>query len=441
MLQYILALLTILVFVILIIRKPQVETYVLYVMAVLPLMDTKILPLEYGFIKTFDVVSVISLILFFNSFVNFKKTNTFWGFLVLTISLWTFTLLSNVYSEFGFTNSHLLYQVFTIFIYTRFLFIYCRKWQNRYKVVKAFKYGFTIALIFMGLQILIGPQFSLGGMGLNVINETTGVIRYPGIFMESQYNTQFLAMGCFIFFVAKKNLSNQKKYLNYLGFAISVVFIFFAGGRSALGGFLIGILILFLAASVRIKMIGILAGLLFLSIYFISAPQNGIFSRSENLGDDINFRQEIWKETYTIIKKHPLLGVGFGNFSPYITKYHNDLYLEITPGEFTYFNQPENGYLKILVEQGVLAFSSFLLLILIPATRTALGLINKTIAYNMIFFLAGLSAWLVAFNTVYSLLDYRLLAMAGTWITMMILSARHPINVKTKILHDHNAKV
>ncbi|WP_282117767.1 O-antigen ligase family protein [Maribacter aquivivus] len=432
MLQYVLALLTILFFMVLIFRKPTVKTYVLYILIVLPLIDSKILPLAYGFVRVFDVITLVALILFYKDIFTFNlSNNTRWGLLILTICFWTFTLLSNFYSEFGFGNYYLLYQLFSVFIYTRLIIVYCNQnWENRYKVVQAFKTGFTIALIFMALQIVFGLDVRITGLGPNVYSESTGLIRYPGVFGESQYNSQFLAMGSFIFLVLKPNISLNNKLLNYLGFITAVIFIFFAGGRSALGGFIVGLLILFFMLKPRFKVIGIFAGIIMITFYLMVSPKSGVFSRADNLGDDLEFRQEIWSETYTIIKEHPILGIGFGNFKPYISKYHQELYLEITPGEFTYFNQPENGYLKILVEQGIIAFSIFVWFIIIAISRVIWYLIQKTIEKNSIYFLSALTAWLVAFNTVYSLLDYRLLTMVGFFITMMIMYARNTIETK-----------
>lgn len=431
MLQYILALLTIIGFMVLIFRRPTVESYVLYILMLLPLIDSKILPLAYGFFKVFDVISLIAFILFYRDIFTFNiSNNSRWGLLVLTVCFWIFTLLGNFYSEFGFKNYYLFYQLFSIFIFTRLVIVYCNQnWENRFKLIKAFKIGFTIALVFMALQIIIGLEIRIAGLGPNVYNESTGLIRYPGIFGESQYNSQFLAMGSFIFLVLKAKISTKDKLLNYLGFTTAVIFIFFAGGRSALGGFIVGLFFVFITLKPHYKVTSVLIGIVMITAYLLVSPKIGVFSRADNLGDDLEFRQEIWSETYTIIKERPLLGVGFGNFKPYISKYHQELYLEITPGEFTYFNQPENGYLKILVEQGVLAFSIFVLFILIAIIRVIWYLIQNSIEKNSIYFLSALTAWLVAFNTVYSLLDYRLLTMVGFFITMMIMYTRNPFKL------------
>ena len=427
MLQYIIALISISVFLFLILKKPEIETYLLFVMFGLPFIDTKILPLEYGFIKTFDVITVISLIVFFKPFFHYERRGTSWGYLILILLFWILTLISNWYSEFGFTNYYLLYQIFTVFIFTRFLIIhFSTNWENRHKLISAFKMGFSIALVIMALQIIIGLEVTYyTAFNPNVYNESSGLIRYPGIFSESQYNGQFLAMGSLVFLTLQEKFEGKGKYLRYAGFLVGAVFVFMAGSRSAIGGLGAGLFVLLFFASARVKTLGFLAAAVLLGIFFIASPDKGIFSRTENISDDLDFRQGIWEETYEIIEEHPLLGIGFGNFEPYLTKYHQDMFLETSDNEILYFTQPENGYLKILVEQGYLTFFIFVLLITIPLFRALKGVFLKSIHSNTIFFVAALVSWLVAFNTVYSFLDYRLLALVGTWVTMLILHKRN----------------
>ena len=437
MLQYIIALLSILSFIVLILRKPKIETYLVYAFFILPFVDTKILPLAYGFVKTFDVITVLSLIIFFKQFISFKRSNEYWGLLVLVMLLWIITIVSNANSEFGFTNLYLLYQIFTVFIFTRFLIIYCsNNWDNRFKIFSSFQTGFTISLVFMALQILFGLGVTYyTGFNSNVFNEETGLIRYPGIFSESQYNGQFLAMGSFMFLTLNKDGDLKYTYLKLFTVALSILFVFLAGSRSAIGGLLFGMFVLFIFSSAQIKTAGLILALLIGSIYVISSPAQGVFSRTENIGEDLDFRQEIWKETYGIIKEHPTLGIGMGNFEPYLEKYHQNMYLEVSPGEIIYFTQPENGYLKILVEHGIIVFTIFLIFITVPLVLTIknlwLGIIDK----NTLYIVAALVSWIVAFNTVYSFLDYRLLVMVATWVTLLIMHLR---TMNNDVKHKRN---
>mgnify|MGYP003686037289 CR=1 FL=1 len=441
MLQYVIALFTILLFIVLFFRKPKIETYVLYVLITLPFLDTKILPLAFGFVRSFDVITLIALAFLLKEFFLFDYKIKYKVYLILGILILLFSLLSGLNSEFGFSTYYAYYPLFTIFIFIRFLFLYSNKVNgSNWKILKALKTGYLIALIFMTVQIVVGPNFSLySGLGLNVLNEETGIIRYSGVFAESQFNGQFLAMGCFIFLIIPTSISKSKQLLNYFGFTLSMFYLLLAGSRSAMGGFLIGLILLFIFSDLRIKIYGVLLGVFALISFFIVAPDNGIFSRADNLGDDLDFRQSIWEESYDIFQEYPILGVGLGNFQDFTLKYKQDLYLEISPGEFLYFTQPENGYLKILTEQGSVVFLVFSLFFLIPFLQFAYNVFwikaNPTAKY----LIAALLCWLTAFNTVYSLSDYRLLLVVSTilfYLTVFVSS-----NTKSTSQLSRNAAI
>lgn len=429
MFQFILALVVILTFGFFIFRKPSVETYVLFVTFALPFIDLKILPSAYGLIRVFDVITVFSLILFFKNFTSFKKKGRYITYVILVVLFWIFTLLGKLNSQFPTEKLFLLYQVFTIFIYTRFIFIYIEENpKNRDNLVYAFKVSYTIAVAWVFVQTIVGTNFTYyEKVSMNVYNESTGVIRYPGVFNDSQYNGQFLAMGSFIFLLFKKNISTKKKYFHYIGFAFAVLALILAGARSALGGFIVGLTLLLLIAKNRTKIIAAFIGCLGFIIFSVASPKVGILSRTASLSNDFLFRSSIWEETYTIIEKYPTLGIGFGNYQKYISNYHQDLYLEFEPGEFVYFHQPENGYLKILVEQGVFAFVIFLCFMVLPIITCLTAALLKD-KKEMIFISASLLAWLVAFTTVYSLVDYRLLVSIGFFASLALLYDRSDIN-------------
>lgn len=158
--------------------------------------------------------------------------------------------------------------------------------------------------------------------------------------------------------------------------------------------------------------------------FLILAPQLDIFNRSKNLSDDFLFRESIWEETIDIVKENPFLGIGIGNFENYTTKYNQNLYLEIETGEILFFDQPENGYLKILVEHGVLVFAIFLLFLLLPLTKNLISYRHKENQW-VVFIMASFVSWLVSFSTVYSISDYRLLIVVGTCISLLIISSKN----------------
>lgn len=417
MLQYVLAFLTVTTFVALFIKRPNVETYILFVITLMPLMNAKILPLAYGFVKTFDVITLLALLILNKEFLLANNKIIHKLYLILGLLFITITLLSGLNSEFKFANYYNYYPIFTIPIFLRFLFVFYSTEENRLKLISAFKLSYTFFLLFIFLQVIFGLQVSIyGSIGVNVFDEETGVTRYPGFFAESQFSGQYLALGSFVFLQKQTDSIFKKLYFNYIGFACSIVFMLLAGSRSAMGGFLIGVSLIFLLSNIKVKVIGISLGISAIALLYLLVPNNGIFSRTDNLGDDLGFRQSIWKETYEIIKNKPVLGIGLGNFENYTSKYNQSLYLEAEPGVFIYFTQPENGYLKILVEHGVLAFAIFLLFFISLLLKIGIHLFYKSANQNAIYIVAGLLSWLTAFNTVYSLSDYRILLAVSIFL-------------------------
>lgn len=426
MLQYIIALLSILTFGYFIFKKPTVETYVLFVAYALPFIDTKILPLAYGFLKVFDVVTVISLLLFFKEFISFKASSKGKIYSILVVLFWVFLLLSKVNSTYPTNNLHLIYQPFTIFIFTRFLLIYLGQEKVAFhKFVSAFQLSVVILAGVLFVQLFLGPNFSyLTDFNSNLVNKDTGLIRYPSLFQDSQICGQFLAMSSFSLLYFKPDITLKKKKIYILFFALTTIALFLAASRSAIGGFGIGLILLVLFQNYRIKLLVGGMGIGLLLLIFVIQPKEGIFSRTESISEDFSFRQSIWTETGEIISQYPVLGIGFGNFQKYIKRHKQDLYLQTeSGGEFYYFNQPENGYLKILVEHGYLGFIIFLALLLIPIFSVLKRVLNGTLEKQVIYAIAAITAWAVAFNTNYSLLDYRILFAVGTFVCLLIFSA------------------
>lgn len=425
MLQYILAFLSILAFGYFIFKKPTVETYVLFVAYTLPFIDTKILPLAYGFVKVFDVVTAISLVLFFKDFISFKASQKGKIYVVLVILFWVFLLLSKMNSAYPFNNLHFIYQPFTILIFTRFLLIYLEQKPVAFdKFISAFQLSVMILVGVVFIQLVLGPNFSYTtDINKNVVNLDSGLIRYPGLFQDSQTCGQFLALGSFSLLYFKSHIKLKKKRSYFLFFILTIIAIFLAASRSAIGGFGIGIMFLLLFQSTKIKLIVGSIGVGLLLLIFTIQPKEGIFSRTDSISEDYLFRKSIWEETGDIIEQYPLLGIGFGNFQKYIKRHKQDLYLQTeSGGDFYYFNQPENGYLKVLVEHGYLGFFIFISLLIIPIINVILKAKNGQVEKHVLYSIAAVLTWAVAFNTNYSLLDYRILLAVGTFVCLTIFS-------------------
>ena len=403
-----------------------VQSCLFFILCMLPFMDLKITKEAWGGFKMFDALCFYCLVFLLKDFttINLKHRNNF--YLLLFMALGIVVLLGGLLSEFPGKAYLNLVKIFPIFIFGRFLLTECFR-DNLFhiKAIKALKISYLISLAFLAVQVVIGLKFTFySELSPNTIDPVFHIVRYPGVFYDSQGHGQYLAMGSFLFLYPEPGRSRRNMYLNYLVFALAIIAINLAGSRSAFGGFVIGAVISFFIAAGRYRMIGaialVAAGILFTTI----SIHSGVFDRAKNISDDLQFRQGLWTEAYQIADKHPWLGIGSGNYQNYVIRHNQNQYLEIESGQRIYFDQPENGYLKIMVELGFTGFGIFILFMLVPLVKG----FKAAIVYNetkVAFLLASLVCWLVAFNTVYSIYDYRIFIVV---VSMVVLIITYPEN-------------
>ncbi|EHQ28706.1 O-antigen ligase family protein [Mucilaginibacter paludis] len=412
-------------------RGNTVQSCLLFVLSLLPLMDLKITNEAWGGFKTFDAISFYCLIFLLKDFVtiNLESRNNFY-FLLFAL-LMVVILLGGLASEFPERTYLNLVKTLPVFIFGRFLILECCKDPDFHdQVIRALKVSYLTALSFLFMQWIIGLRFTFyPSLSPNTVDPVFHIIRYPGVFYDSQGSGQYLAMGSFLFLYVKENATRQSRWLSYLVFVLAVIGINIAGSRAAFGGFAIGLVMAFFMVAKNYRLLGLaclaVAYLVFTSI----SIHNGVFDRSKNLSEDLVFRQSIWSEAYDIAQKHQLLGIGSGNYQNYVIRHAQSQYLEVEDGQLVYFDQPENGYLKIMVELGFTGFAIFCLFLIVPLFKGLIffikGLVDKRVAYLM----ASLISWGIAFNTVYSIYDYRILLMVAC---MVILIITYPLkNVDT----------
>ncbi|MFS4416356.1 O-antigen ligase family protein [Maribacter sp. 2307ULW6-5] len=424
MLQYIIALVVILGFMGVFVWRPTVGTYIKYTLWTLPFTSTKILPLDYGFIRVFDVLAVTAVLFLFREFVTLRSRRDNLGYVLVIVVFIGLTLLGKFFSAYPQEKLYMLYPLFTIFIFTRFFIHYLYEdFERRYELLRILKFGFGLAMLFILLQIVIGPSITYyTEIHNNAKGESFSTTRFPGLFLDSQTNGQFLAMASFLFLLMPPNAKKLEKYLGYALFGAMGVSVVLAGSRAALGGFLLGCVLFFLMAKLKTKIVLGTLGIFSVLVIFLAKPNAAIFGRTDNLGEDYNFREAIWEETFGMIAKHPIWGIGMANYEKYIMTYHQDLNIVIEPGvEYYFFRQPENGYLKIMVDQGIPAFVLFFAMVAYPLLRSGIGWLNGRVNGEVKYVICSALAFMVAFNTVYTLLDYRLACLFTLLISLALL--------------------
>ncbi|WP_316790915.1 O-antigen ligase family protein [Pedobacter frigoris] len=420
---FILAALTLLMFVLNVFYNGNtVESCLIFILTCLPLMNLKITPEAMGGFKTFDFICFYGLIFLLKDFttIQLKTRQNFYFvfFVILSIIL----VIGGLASEFPNRTFFSFIKFLSIFIFGRFLLISCYKDPSFHqRVIAALKASYLMALVFLGLQFIFGLGFTFyPKLGPNTIDPIFHMVRFPGIFYDSQAHGQYLAMGSFLFLYVEEGTKRNVRLLNYLVFILAVIGLNLAGSRAPIGGFVIGLFAILFILSGKYRLYGGIVIVLAITFYMVIAPTTGVFQRAENLSEDYLFRKNLWEEALVISQENSLLGIGSGNYQDHITRHNQDQYLEIEDGLFLYFDQPENGYLKILVEFGYIGFGVFALMLIIPLLKAIIGYFRNTFDRKVIFLMASLLSWAVAFSTVYSISDYRIMIVMAVMIILII---------------------
>lgn len=152
----------------------------------------------------------------------------------------------------------------------------------------------------------------------------------------------------------EKKLVNKIIYIN-----LSILFLIGAvlsSSRNVLIGLIVGVILLILIYNIKyiFVLVGMIGGtLLFPKVYY---RLREVIDVSQNQS-----RLEIWKTTWNIIKNHPFLGVGNGNFTDFFRIAYKEQYSK----ELQYIVvSPHNVFLKIQCELGIVGLAVFLILII-----------------------------------------------------------------------------
>lgn len=149
---------------------------------------------------------------------------------------------------------------------------------------------------------------------------------------------------------------NEKKFINKILYLIltiiSLANIIMSGSRNALIGVAIGTVILILYYGVKYLIVLIIPIIMASTIHTLSSRLMDISDMSQNLS-----RIKLWKVALLIIKDHPILGVGNGNYPRYYPDYADKVsYINYTPIKNVH---PHNAFLKAFSEMGILGLASF----------------------------------------------------------------------------------
>lgn len=216
-------------------------------------------------------------------------------------------------------------------------------------------YAFLGAIL---LTILLAPIKAIVGLPFGHFDDLA--------VFKDHIQTGF-AVAIAIYFIAILYTQAQKKHLKwfYLIFGLaSVCYLFSIGGRTGYMVFFV-LIILFLWEKWRIK--GLLSAFLVLLlgisvIYFTSpifkarmveAHHDWVAYHQGNEVTSVGLRMSFAKNSWNLVKQHPIFGTGTGSFIPEYAK------LPLPVNEITH--NPHNEFLNITVQLGLVGLAIFLL--------------------------------------------------------------------------------
>jgi O-antigen ligase len=399
------------------------KAYIKYMLFAFPFLGIDLMPSVISF-NLFDFLTIAFLIFFYQTKDYSFRTNSIYNylFLLFIINL----LLGLIFAEENTKDTATsVIQVFSLFIFIRiFALELINSSEFKNEILLLLRGLLIFSFIFLVCQFVFGPTFSFAKS--ENINVAGGVsIRYPSFFQDPQKYAQFLAALSFMMFMRlNKNKDSNQLSGVYLA-VLSILSLLLTGGRAGLGGWLVGIFLILFLGPAKFKGQIVFAALLIGLCTFYFQEQIPIFKRA-GIEESYLFRQSIWKEAIEIFEEHPFFGIGIGNYANYVSLHYPNQFW-IHDNEITFYDHPESGYLKILVEQGLFGFSLLFILILYPV-YTAIIVYKKTKNFENLNLVAAILSWLIGFYTVYSLGDVRIKILISTILVLAFGDSVKSIN-------------
>jgi putative inorganic carbon (HCO3(-)) transporter len=205
----------------------------------------------------------------------------------------------------------------------------------------------------------------------------TGNFRVFGPFESPNYLAMFLVPMAFLSLPALESSKSQIiKFFCYFAWFLTALAIFFSGSRAGLIALFLSP-VLFILASGKVGDIKSLFLRVSLMIVAFAALAGVFVIYGLNPGSD-SARLEIYKYSLKLIKAHPYLGIGFGNFQDRIGAISSGVE-SFRLFALPYALHPHNLYLAIWLYQGALGLIFFLLMLVSFLLR-----IRKQIKFELV---------------------------------------------------------
>lgn len=413
-------------------KEPLNKAYIKYIIFAYPFLGIDLLPSILSF-NIFDFITLVYFIFFYSRHQTVNCTRSHYSYVwpLFLISLALGIFFSEDITRDTITS---VIQLLTIYLFVSMLYrelmldAFLKK-----EIVSGFRYLLSFSFIFLFLQYIIGPSFSFAkSENINVAGGAA--IRYPSFFQDPQKYAQFLAALSFVVLVNVQNVTKNQKLFSVLLSVFSICALLLSGGRAGLGGWFVGLILLISFSSnvYRIRMILLLVTIALFAFFY--QDNLSIFKRAD-LQDSYIFRQLIWLDALQIHQQHPWVGIGIGNYANYVSVHHPDQFW-IHNNEITFFDHPESGYLKLLVEFGRIGFVFFSMFLLLPLYN-GFKAYNKSRQIEHIFYLAAILSWMIGFYTVYSFGDIRIKVLIALIIVLSVSASQRELLLSNKRVKNY----
>lgn len=381
------------------------ESYLAFTGFFLPFMDLGVTPAAFGGLSVFDTISYVALFFLYKDFVyiSLKKQFLLYLFILFLVLL----ILGSIASEFTQRSLVNIPGAVPPFIFA-FLLIkeLTENEQFHAKLLLSIKVTAIIAIVFIAAQITVGLNITFYPALNQNVNDSGGV-RYPGYFMDSQINGIFLGMISYLLLLNYDSPS-KPQWKHYAYFALISAAVLLAGSRSGLLGLTAGFVFLILFVKGKFRYVSVFFGLITVIVLYSLSGSMVILKRFTTISDSYSLRSSVWQGALDIYNKNPLLGIGIGNYQEYAKQHSQDQYILLDNDEILFLDAPENGYLKLLTEFGIIAFAILFLIILYPVVITFIRYVKGRKIQKEFFFIAPIICWLISSSSVSTLGDSRI---------------------------------
>ncbi|MCR4663263.1 MAG: O-antigen ligase family protein, partial [Endomicrobiaceae bacterium] len=148
----------------------------------------------------------------------------------------------------------------------------------------------------------------------------------------------------------------------------STVFSYSKGAWIGFGVGIIAFAFLFIGFILNIARRKKIALILVMALFTISVVTGGIFFQIKKRPDSSSFRVFTWLSCWEMINTHPVIGTGIGTFYLTYPSYRRPQIFFIEGMHNTESDHPENEYLEVFYDEGIIGLSIFLLLLLMVLT-------------------------------------------------------------------------